>query len=48
VLVGSVAAVELGKVPSSVILDGDNGGKTDGSAWNSMMLKGKVHILFLC
>ncbi|OQX77341.1 MAG: transcriptional regulator [Epsilonproteobacteria bacterium 4484_65] len=46
VLVGSVVAVELGKVPSSVILDGDNGGKTDGSAWNSKMLKGKVHILF--
>ena len=46
VLVGSVAAVELGKVPSSVVLDGENGGKTDGSAWNSKMLKGKVHILF--
>jgi len=30
VLVGSVVAVELGKVPSSVTLDGDNGGKTDG------------------
>ncbi len=46
VLVGSVVAVELGKVPSNVTLDGENGGKTDGSAWNSMMLKGKVHILF--
>ena len=46
VLVGSVVAVELGKVPSSVVLDGDSGGKTDGSAWNSKMLKGKVHILF--
>ena len=46
VLVGSVVAVELGKVPSSVILDGDNGGKTDGSSWNSKMLKGKVHIFF--
>ena len=46
VLVGSVAAVELGKVPGSVVLDGENGGKTDGSAWNSKMLKGKVHILF--
>ncbi len=46
VLVGSVVAVELGKVPSSVILDGENGGKTDGSVWNSKMLKGKVHILF--
>ena len=46
VLAGTVLAVELGKVPSSVILDGDNGGKTDGSEWNSKMLKGKVHILF--
>ena len=46
VLVGSVVAVELGKVPSNIVLNGDNGGKTDGSAWNSKMLKGKVHILF--
>ena len=46
VLVGSAVAVELGKTPSSIVLDGDNGGKTDGSAWNSNMLKGKVHILF--
>jgi len=45
-LVGSVAAVELGIVPGSIILDGENGGKTDGSTWNSKMLKGKVHILF--
>ena len=46
VLVGSAVALELGKVPSGIVLDGDNGGKTDGSAWNSSMLKGKVHILF--
>ena len=46
VLVGSVAAVELGKVPNSIVLDGDNGGKTNGVAWSSKMLKGKVHILF--
>jgi predicted transcriptional regulator len=46
VLVGSVVAVELGKVPNSIVSDGDNGGKTDGSAWSSKMLKGKVHILF--
>jgi YtfJ family uncharacterized protein len=43
---GSSIAVELGKVPSVVLLDGKNGGKTDGSAWSSKMLKGKVHILF--
>jgi len=46
VLLGSVAALELGNVPSSVVLDDENGGKTDGSAWSSKMLKGKVHILF--
>jgi len=46
VLVGSAVAVELGKVPSNIVLDGDNGGRTDGSAWNSSMLKGKVHIVF--
>ncbi len=46
VLVGSVVAVELGKVPSTIVLDGKYGGKTDGGAWNSGMLKGKVHILF--
>ena len=46
VLVGSAVALELGNVPSAVVLDGDSGGKTDGSAWNSVMLKGKVHILF--
>ena len=46
VLVGSAVAVELGKTPSSIVLNGDNGGRTDGTAWNSKMLKGKVHILF--
>ena len=46
VFLGSAIAVELGKVPSGIVLDGENGGRTDGSAWNSNMLKGKVHILF--
>ena len=46
VFLGSAVAVELGKVPSNIVLDGDNGGRTDGSAWNSNMLKGKVHIIF--
>jgi len=41
-----VFAVELGKVPSRVIIEGKNGSKLDGSAWKSSMLKGKVHILF--
>jgi YtfJ family uncharacterized protein len=39
-------ALELGKVPSKVIIDGDNGGKTDGTAWSSSMLKGKIYTVF--
>jgi len=45
-LAGSAMAVEMGKVPSSVSLSGENGGKVDGSVWSSKMLKGKVHIVF--
>jgi len=45
-IVGSVMAIELGKVPSSVSISGKNGGKIDGTAWSSSMLKGKIYILF--
>jgi len=43
---GSVMAVEMGKVPGTVSLSGENGGKVDGAVWNSKTLKGKVHIVF--
>jgi uncharacterized protein len=43
---GSCMAVELGTVPKTVILEGNDGGKVDGSAWESSMLKGKIHTLF--
>ena len=46
VLVGSAVAVEVGKVPSSVTINGKDGGRTNGKAWNSSSLKGKVHIVF--
>jgi len=39
-------AIEVGSVPPKVVLEGSNGGKTNGSAWHSDMLKGKVHVLF--
>ena len=39
-------ALQLGDTPPDVILDGKNGGKVDGSAWNSTMLKDKVYVLF--
>ncbi len=38
--------LQLGEIPSDVTLDGKNGGKVDGNAWNSSMLNGKVHVLF--
>lgn len=46
VLSTSMMAVEKGKIPSPVTISGNNGGKTDGSVWNSSSLKGKVHIVF--
>jgi YtfJ family uncharacterized protein len=46
IVVSSSMAVEMGKVPSSVSISGENGGKIDGTVWNSEMLKGKVHIFF--
>jgi YtfJ family uncharacterized protein len=45
-LMGSAMAIELGKVPSLVTISGKNGGKIDGSAWKSSMLKGKIYTLF--
>lgn len=45
-LVGSCMAIELGSVPKAVTIDGENGGKVDGSVWESSMLKGKIHTLF--
>ena len=46
IVVSSSMAVEMGKVPSSVSISGENGGKIDGTVWSSEMLKGKVHIFF--
>jgi len=39
-------SLQLGETPFDVTLDGKNGGKVDGSAWKSTMLKDKVHVLF--
>ena len=45
-IIGNSMAIELGKMPSSVSIDGKNGGKVDGTPWSSKMLKGKVYIVF--
>ena len=39
----SAYALQTGKIPSHVVLDGNNGGKSDGKAWDSSTLVGKVH-----
>ncbi len=40
------AAVELGLIPPRVELQGNLGGRLDGSPWRSDELQGKVHVLF--
>jgi hypothetical protein len=41
-LSNGLMAIELGKVPNTVSISGENAGKLDGSAWSSSMLKGKL------
>jgi YtfJ family uncharacterized protein len=45
-VIANSMAIEVGKVPGIVSLDGENGGRINGTAWSSKMLKGKVYILF--
>ena len=40
------AGVKVGEIPKEVELKGEDGGRLDGSPWNSNELKGKVHVLF--
>ncbi len=45
-LLGSCMAIELGTVPKDVCIEGNNGGKIDGTRWESSMLTGKIHTVF--
>jgi YtfJ family uncharacterized protein len=45
-LLVSSMAIELGTVPTAVSIDGENGGKIDGSSWESSTLKGKINTVF--
>ena len=38
-------ALNFNEIPKSVKLSNKNGGQTDGTVWNSTMLKGKIHTL---
>ncbi len=39
-------ALELGKLPKPILLEGENGAMINGEAFSSDMLKNKVHVLF--
>ena len=39
-------AITIGETPKEVTLANENGGYLNGTAWNSTMLKDKVHVLF--
>ena len=45
-LLVSLSAVELGKRAPAVTIEGENGGKLDGSSWHSNMLQGKIYTVF--
>ncbi len=41
------AELPLGKIPPKILLEGDLGGRLDGTAWNSEeLISGKVMVLF--
>ena len=42
----STFALTIGEIPKEITLSGENGGRVDGTAWNSKMLKDKVYVLF--
>jgi predicted transcriptional regulator len=39
-------ALNVGEIPKSVTLSGENGGLVDGTDWNSLMIKDKLYVLF--
>ena len=42
----STFALNLGEIPKEVTLSGEDGGRVDGTAWHSKMLKDKLYVLF--
>jgi len=41
-----VYALDLGKTPPEVLLQGKNGGKIEGGVWKSSTIKDKIYVLF--
>ena len=42
----STFALNLGEIPKEVTLSGEDGGRVDGTEWNSNMLRDKLYVLF--
>ena len=43
----NVSAITVGEIPSSVVIENDNGGMVlDGSAWSSSTIQDKVYVMF--
>ena len=42
----SIFAVTVGEVPKEVTIEKKDGGRIDGTSWNSSMIKDKIHVLF--
>ena len=43
---GAWAEIEIGEIPETVTLEDKQGGRLDGTSWNSAEMRGKVHVLF--
>ncbi len=39
-------AINVGEVPVEINIENENGGRIDGTAWNSSMLKDKIYVIF--
>ncbi len=45
--VANLFGITVGEKPKTITIEGENGGlASDGSAWNSSTIKGKVYVLF--
>lgn len=42
----SLFSLNIGEVPKEIVVENENGGQIDGTAWSSTMIKDKVYVLF--
>jgi len=42
----SLFSLNIGEIPKEIVVENENGGQIDGTAWSSSMIKDKVYVLF--